>query len=506
MITDFFSHKIHSSRDDWPDKLVELAFLFSEFDGEVFDRSRMEGRLLEISPRSAYAPRDASKFRDEISAYPAYLGLYKLERSSQGWIIRLSETAKRFLVREEPNVGVFMRLQLALFQYPNGIGAAYYSGTNNVRIQANSRDKTLEYIQGGVHLSPLRLICKALIADSILRGIHVLETFIKYSEIYALANSAVINTVACPDEMAVTETLHKIRTGKITASSMFERRFHILRHTEMFEVIPGSTGGIRFRHFVNEADRKDLISKIEILAKINNQFNGFDSVGNGLALEQAISDGVWGRYFDGICTLDNQSIDILGSDVIEDIPFDEAQSSESQQTISLDIPSPYELRSREHRQAPPRRDNRNRELANPEMTRIKRQRRNLEHKILVDQVDELVRGLGAVPKENSHIDLYAEIPNDGSFLFEMKSEGQSLLDQIRKGISQLYEYRFRYKDVLKQDVILCLVLSKDPLGLPWVYEYVCLDREICMIWFADSGTLEYPGFCDEKLSLFSRPD
>lgn len=505
MITDFFSHKIHSSRDDWPDKLVELAFLFSEFDGQIFDRSRMESRLLEISPRSAYAPRDASKFRDEISAYPAYLGLYRLEQSCKGWIIRLSETAKRFLVREEPNVGVFMRLQLALFQYPNGMGAVYYSGTNKVRIQANSRDKTLEYIQGGVHLSPLRLLCKALIADSILREIHILDAFIKYSEIYALANSTVVNMVACPDEMNVTEVLREIRAGEITAPSMFERRFHILRHTEMFELISGHAGGIRFRDFVNEVDRKDLISKIEILAQINNQFDGFDNVEDGVDLQRVISHSDWGYYFDGARTLDSQSIGILGSDVIEGSPVGELQFNESQQT-ALEIPSTYEFRSREHRQPAPRRDSRNRELANPEVTRIKRQRRNLEHKILVDRVDEFVRQLGVVPVENSHIDLYAEIPDDGSFLFEMKSEGQSLLDQIRKGISQLYEYRFRYRDVLKQNVNLCLVLSRDPRGLPWIYEYVCLDREICMIWFGDSGTLEYPEFCDEKLSLFSRPD
>ena len=43
---------------------------------------------------------------------------------------------------------------------------------------------------------------------------------------------------------------------------------------------------------------------------------------------------------------------------------------------------------------------------------------------------------------NEHIDLFAKIPTDGSFIFEMKSGGVSLLDQIRKGLSQLYEYRY----------------------------------------------------------------
>jgi len=33
MILDLFSHKIHSSGDEWPDKLVEIAAIFNEFVG-----------------------------------------------------------------------------------------------------------------------------------------------------------------------------------------------------------------------------------------------------------------------------------------------------------------------------------------------------------------------------------------------------------------------------------------------------------------------------------------
>ena len=94
-ITDLFSHKIHSNDPDWPDKLVELASLFNQFDGRVFNRNAIENELFQLSPRSAFAPRDASKFRDEISAYPAYLGLYWLETSAAGWTMRISETARR---------------------------------------------------------------------------------------------------------------------------------------------------------------------------------------------------------------------------------------------------------------------------------------------------------------------------------------------------------------------------------------------------------------------------
>lgn len=68
--------------------------------------------------------------------------------------------------------------------------------------------------------------------------------------------------------------------------------------------------------------------------------------------------------------------------------------------------------------------------------------RNLAHKELVSKMDAWLRRLGAIPKENDHIDLFADVPSDGSFIFEVKSGGENLLDQIRKGLSQLYEYRY----------------------------------------------------------------
>ena len=146
MITDLFSHKIHSSSNEWGEKLSELASIFNEFDGQLFSRDAFEERLQRISPRVSYIANqsisrtqsgerlDPSKFRDEISAYPSYLGLYFLEQSSQGWIVKVSETAKRFLIQEEPDVASFLRLQLPLFQYPNAMGAAYKSFSGSIPV------------------------------------------------------------------------------------------------------------------------------------------------------------------------------------------------------------------------------------------------------------------------------------------------------------------------------------------------------------------------------------
>ena len=95
-------------------------------------------------------------------------------------------------------------------------------------------------------------------------------------------------------------------------------------------------------------------------------------------------------------------------------------------------------------------------------------------------------GIGAIPKENPHIDMCADIPNDGSIIFEMKSGGENLIDQIRKGVSQLYEYRYRYKNEFAAFPSLCLVLPNNPQTIPWIEDYLCNDREITMCWFDEN--------------------
>jgi hypothetical protein len=290
MIVDLFSHKIHSSGDEWPDKLAELAAIFGEFDGQLYDRAAFEERLQQISPRTSYLTatspltaggrRDVSKFRDEISAYPAYLGLYYLKLSPAGWVVRVSDTARRFLLCEEPDVASFLLLQLCLFQFPNAMGAAYRN--TSIRIQVNARDKTLEYIRNGIHLSPVRLIAVALKADSLLRGVDVLNASVTFKEIFGLVNSDSINRFALPDIQDAAIILDDIRAGNVEVPASFESRFHLLRHTEMFAPDHGS---IRLRETVNAADRSQLLRQMEAICSITSQFNGFDECTTGAQLE-----------------------------------------------------------------------------------------------------------------------------------------------------------------------------------------------------------------------------
>lgn len=495
MITDFFSHKIHSSTPDWPDKLVELAHLFHEFDGQLYDRDAIEHRLTQISSRSSFVARDASKFRDEFSAYPAYFGLYHLMPSNAGWIITTTETTKRFLLTEEPDVASFLRLQLTLFQFPNGMGAAYYANSTRLRIQANARNKTLSYIRNGVHLSPLRLIIIAMLADTRLRSVPLLESKVSLDEVFTLANQSDINQVSNPSIDKVSHYLELARNNHIHPPNRYEKRFHLLRHLELFSI---SQQQIQLRETINQADEIDLEAKFLAIAQVNNQFNEFDQVTNGEELEEAIKSGTWAQYFDALNTISPSLIHIISSDLIIDLNV--TKDDQTRKPVTVD-PVTYPLKPRDEVTPKPKRASRKQELADPEVTRIKRQRRNLVHKILVDRFDQILRTINASPLESQHIDLCALIPNDGTFVFEMKSGGTNLLAQIRKGLSQLYEYRFRYKDLLTGDITLCMVLAEDPTPLmPWIEEYLCVDRNICLCWYRGNNLI-IPEQCRDRMQI-----
>ena len=446
--------------------------------------------------------RDPSKFRDEISAYPAYLGLYRLEYREGQWVLYLSETAKRFLVSEEPDVGAFMRLQLCLFQYPNGMGVAYSGG--DARIQANARVRTLELIGQNIHVSPLRLLCASLIADSRLRNVDLIAAYLGIDEFYALVNNNQINQTSVSSVEKLMEALSEIRAGRINPPDSYESRFHILDHTE---IISRSRDQLSFRQPENDTDREDLIKKIYTICKIDSQFNGFDTARSGEDLMVVIRKGSWGSYFDGVRTLSAEQVSILASDVAMGVSggttFSPARTLAVPPTPTpTPAPLRYALRRHTIHGLPLRTMSRREELADPEVTRIKRERRSLAHKQMVSALDDLLRTKGADPQENPHIDLYAEIPNDGAYLFEVKSGGENLLAQVRKGVSQLYEYKFRYRGNIRDDAVLCLVLPNKPTGIAWLEEYLCNDRGIAICWLDGEGAVTPAPLCRDKLNDF----
>ncbi len=499
LIKDFFSHKIHSSSHEWPLKLIEIATVFSQFDGQPYDRDSIEESFKRISPRVSIVARDPSKFRDEFSAYPAYLGLYRLEKENGKWILHLSETAKRFLIGEEPNVPAFMTLQLSMFQFPNGNGASF-SG-KNVRLQSNAGNRTLTFIQNGIHLSPFRLICKALIADSIINGIGSLHPRVSVDEISILCNSIRINKKASPDVEDIVNLLIDIRTNSIPPIPGFERRLHILNHTDLIEV---TNGWIYLRPAYSPTDEARLVRQLTLVSSIDLQFENFDSISTLQQLKNLIAGGEWSKYFDGVVRLPSD----LVQEVAGEIPSNATPISvnETDELIADNKAIVFKYPLRERGSEPyysNERAYKKSVLADPEVTQIKRQKSNLQHKILLSQLDEHLRKLGALPKENEHIDLYAEISENTGFLFEVKSvQSENLLSQTRKGLSQLYEYRFRYSDDILKNSTLCLIYPYEPTEISWLQDYLCVDRKIAIAWF-DNERFCFPSYCQSKLRQLS---
>ena len=107
------------------------------------------------------------------------------------------------------------------------------------------------------------------------------------------------------------------------------------------------------------------------------------------------------------------------------------------------------------------------------------ERANNAHKALVNLVAERIRNAGGIPKANQFIDLATTIERD--YIFEMKSTTVGNVNaQIRKGISQLYEYRYLEN---KPDASLILVVE-NPLthDESWMLDYMETDRNIHLVW------------------------
>lgn len=109
-------------------------------------------------------------------------------------------------------------------------------------------------------------------------------------------------------------------------------------------------------------------------------------------------------------------------------------------------------------------------------------RANLLHWKLIDFKASFLNGRGYEYSSNQHIDLFTT-DKDSPALYEMKSiadNGINAIAQIRKAISQLYEYRYIYN---LTNAKLCIVTNYD-IGKEqkWVEDYLNKDRHIAYEW------------------------
>ncbi len=104
------------------------------------------------------------------------------------------------------------------------------------------------------------------------------------------------------------------------------------------------------------------------------------------------------------------------------------------------------------------------------------------HRRLVNLVADKIRGSEGVPRYNQLIDLASKFDED--YIFEMKSTNeQNTKPQIRKGLSQLYEYRYLQSS---PNANLVLVVEQ-PLNQndQWIQDYLEIDRKIHLVWDGD---------------------
>ncbi|MCG3204911.1 MAG: hypothetical protein KCHDKBKB_01628 [Elusimicrobia bacterium] len=112
---------------------------------------------------------------------------------------------------------------------------------------------------------------------------------------------------------------------------------------------------------------------------------------------------------------------------------------------------------------------------------------NNAHKALLNKLAETLRAKGYETTVNSQVDLFAKI-GDANWIFEVKSTHDgNFLSQVRHGIAQLYEYRYKYRRSA-HNVGLCLVLqTAPPDGFHWVVDYLLNDRTIHVCWPVPNG-------------------
>ncbi len=490
----FFVNKIESSQPEWGDYLLEVADIFSTFDGEDFDRELLAERFSVISGRSPYALRDVANFRDEFGAYGTYLGVFRVERINNTWKIFLSKAAKHFLCSTEPDVEGFCRTQLSLFQYPNGAGAVRNSN-GSVRIQANVQADTVREITNNIRINPLRLLCRLVVALHEIKNIALTDIQISYQHIFMLMNDDRINTTFSPGKNTLVDVLDDyvnitlpswIVTGRDLTN--FKRNFHILERTGLF--LRERSGLI-----VCADNLQKVYSHISTISEMTTNFTGFDDCygADNIAekVNTVVSSPAWGIYFDSLALLPMQTLSALSDEiddneiVLSDIPIG------TMPLVMQEFPNIHSFQSNQPRAFVP-----SGKVIDPYETIIRREKANREHSRILDKLAASLRLRYEDVYENAFIDLMVKT-DDQPFIFEVKSNNnRNVLSQIRKAVAQLYEYRYRIK--LPQ-ANLCIILQQKP-PQEWVIDYLLNDRDIFVCWLVDDVRIECPPQCHTVLA------
>ena len=125
-----------------------------------------------------------------------------------------------------------------------------------------------------------------------------------------------------------------------------------------------------------------------------------------------------------------------------------------------------------------------------------RERAIESHTNLINMMAERLRQHGAVPRSNRYVDLSSRV-GGFDFLFEMKSSTpENLHDQIRRGLSQLYEYR--YIQNVENARLVLVVETPLESSSEWMIEYLLSDRGILFVWDGN-GKFFFPERISQQL-------
>ena len=491
IIKKFFTNKIQSTEINWPDYLLEVADVFSRFDDTPYDRDAITEEFQNISDRGPYVLRDPSDFRDEYSAYASFLGLAYVARDGAYWVTRLTEAARMFLSSTEPDPGAFCRIQLSLFQYPAGQGVRYSSEGRPSGVQANVLNDTVLEVGSGVHLVPLRVILRAILA-LVDRGQDPAEITLSFSTIQRMFNTPAIFRDPAPSSSSLLDVIdNSIDQIGVPRANLgyFKRNFHILEQTGLLRRT-ADRNAFQLQLANNDNAVRHSLRMCRAIAGLETFYDGFEGCANSANLRQSVRDKIlsleWGAYFDGgnlpvnvlneVAGTQGRADDMMGS------PFDDPHTSSLPDFPPLVI---YNPTSANPRPAPliglevP---------GNQEQSRVLREKANRSHARIVQLLASTARAGGLEPCDNLYVDLYlGAVP----LIIEVKScNAENMLSQVRRGISQLYEYRYRSGI---PDALLCLALEQEPSGQEhWLVSYLLEDRDIYPLWLAGDVTLDGP--------------
>ncbi len=497
----FLANKFQSTEADFEEYLIDVATIFKEFDGLTYDRDAIVDRFLVLSGRSIESERDPSFYRDKFSSYASYLGILIVVREGNRWVCKLSGAASQLLCGDEPNVRAFSRVQLSLLQYPYIVGTQYTSKSAFINDKAFKPIKKL--LEAQVNVVPFRLILRALRVKAEISNIDLSSVRLTHKEIFCLFNNTLTNQHPHPSEDEISRVLESSEDEELSSTTKlqeFQRNFHFLEITGLIKRSEGSLMLDLSNDLESSRVKSGMINTIAGMTSFCEEFYDYGSLSIEAHLKQMAYDAVWSQYYDGSKLPQDVYSRLTGGLPSNQIVSTQDDSEEADElfTISPTVSLPP-LTSRQASRSPSRTSSANESTADPELTQLKRQKSNAYHRLLVRKVEEQLRARGCnEPRDNIYIDLTGELSGK-KILFEMKScNSNNVISQIRKAVSQVYEYRYRYAHEFPQEsTLLCIVAQERPDD--WWLNYLINDRGINIIWLEGDVNLACTSDCDELI-------